>query len=94
MGDWKTPILKNPDAASNAPGAGGKADAPPALPPINPVEALRQLAAAVSEAEQTLNQQNLVVATGTMDVELNVDVGGVLGAHAKLSLKIEPKPYV
>ena len=44
-------------------------------------------------AEDTLNQENLVIASGELSVELNVDVGGVAGAHAKVDLRIEPKQY-
>lgn len=85
-----TPVLRNPSAPS---GGGGSAPTVPLLPPIDPVAALRLLAEAISEAERTLNGDNLVIATGNVEVDLNLDVGGIVGAHAKFSLRIEPKPY-
>ena len=91
---FDTPIPKHLPALPNIGGGGGGAIPPaPNTPPINPIDALKLLAEAVSEAERTLNGKNLVIATGTLDVDLNVDIGGVAGAHATLSLRIEPKPY-
>jgi hypothetical protein len=67
---------------------------PPSLPPVDPVEALNGIARAIQQMERTLNPENLVIADTSVDVELNVRVGDVAGAHATLHIQIQPKPYV
>ena len=94
--DSDTPLPRHFTGPTNGGGgtpANGAAAPAPVLAPINPVDALRQLAEAISEAERTLNKENLVVATGDLDIELNVDVGGIAGAHAKFTLHVAPKSF-
>lgn len=88
-----TPIPKRLPSLPPLPTGSGNAPPGLPLPPVDPVLALQQLADAISRAEKTLNQENLLIASGDLNVDLSVDVGGVAGAHAQVNLRIEPKPY-
>jgi hypothetical protein len=61
------------------------------LPGGDPLLPLRRLAEAINEAESLLNSQNLVIAGGTVDVQLTVAVGGA-SAGANVKLDIAPRP--
>ena len=63
----------------------------PPLPGGDPLMPLRRLAEAINEAESLLNDQNLVIAGGTVDVQLTVAVGGA-SAGANIKLDIAPRP--
>jgi len=63
-----------------------------ALAPIDPANALRDIANAVSEAEKAFNSQNLAVRTGRVNVQLMVKVGEMAGAQASFDLAIGPTP--
>ena len=66
----------------------------PARPPaMDPLVALQRVAEAIRTAEETLNGQNLVIATGSVEMELEVKAGDAAGAHAKIQFQITPKPY-
>ena len=71
--------------------------APPApaasIPAMDPRVALRSLAEALRDAEGVLNDQRLVIASGTLEVDVNVRVGDAVGAQAKFHLQITPQPY-
>ena len=62
------------------------------LTPIDPLDPLKKIAKAINEAEKLLNEENLVIATGTVEANLNVDVGGVAGANATIKVDIRPRP--
>lgn len=64
----------------------------PPLPAGDPLDPLRRLAEAINAAESKLNQQNLVIVGGTVDVSLTVSVGGA-DASANVKLSIQPKPF-
>jgi len=67
---------------------------PPRLPPpVDPSEVMVALSSAITNAESVLNKQGLVIASGTIEVDINVKLpGNVGGATAKLSIQINPKP--
>lgn len=73
---------------------GGESTRPglPALPGGDPMEPLRRLAEAINEAESKLNTQNLVIASGSAEVSLVVEVGGA-AAQASVRLDIQPRPF-
>ncbi len=73
---------------SGTPATGG----PPVLPGGDPMEPLRRLAEAINEAENRLNQQNLVIASGSAEVSLVIEVGGA-AAQANIRLDIQPRPF-
>lgn len=80
-----------PDSVS-PPGASGGGDAgAPAIP--EPNEVLEKIVRAINQAEGILNQQNLVIAAGSVQASLNVSVAGVVAAQATIQLNIQPKPY-
>lgn len=95
---YATPIefdIPNPFPAPS--GSGGSPGGTPALPgmglqPIDPIAVLNDLAEAVRGAETILNKDNLAMARAQLDVSILVNVGGVAGAEAKLSLTIGPTP--
>ncbi len=60
------------------------------LQPIDPAEAVTEIARAVRDAERTLNEANLAIASATADVTLVVKVGAVAGAEAKLAITVSP----
>jgi len=66
---------------------------PPKPTPMDPVLAVKQIAEAIKQAEETLNKQNLVIASGSVQVDLDVKVGDAAGAHATINFQISPKPY-
>lgn len=79
------------------PGSGGGASAPALRPPIlsglqpvDPADALRDIAKAVRDAEQALNEVNLAIANATAEVSLVVKVGALAGANATMSITISP----
>lgn len=65
---------------------------PPAstLQPIDPADALREVARAVRDAESVLNEANLAIANASAEVTLVVRVGGLAGADATLNVTISP----
>ncbi|MCX6953848.1 MAG: hypothetical protein NTV51_16995 [Verrucomicrobia bacterium] len=78
----------------------------PLPPPLSPTDVLTAIATAISQAENVLNQgapggkagdsrpSNLVIATGTVDVEFNLRTpAGEMGATTRIHLDIAPKPY-
>jgi hypothetical protein len=67
--------------------------APPLPPPMDPREALRGLAEGLQKAEEILNKKNLVIASGYIDIELQLKVDKEIGASAKIHIDITPKPY-
>lgn len=73
-----------------APGAGPGL---PALAPVDPLAPLQRLAEAINAAEQRLNLQNLVIASGSVEVNLSVKVGDLAGAQATVKLDIQPRPF-
>lgn len=79
-----------PDPAKDAAEV-GKAVAE-ALAPIDPANALRDIAKAVGEAEKAFNGQNLAVLNGRVNVQLMVKVGDAAGAQANFDLAIGPTP--
>lgn len=75
-------------------GGGGGAVLPP-LPGLvrgDPMQPLQRIAEAINAAEALLNQQSLVVAQGSVEVTVAIDVGGAQ-ADAKLHLDIRPREY-
>lgn len=62
----------------------------PALTPITPTDALREVARAVRDAEAILNESNLAIADASAEVTLLVSVGGLAGAEATISVKVSP----
>ena len=70
----------------------GQLPGPPAIPPVDPLLPLQRIAQAINAAEQNLNQENLVIHSGSVDVNLTVDVGGVAGAAANIKFNIAPRP--
>lgn len=79
------------------PGTSGGGVAPPPAPPIpsglqpvDPADALRDIAKAVRDAEQALNEANLAIANATAEVSLVVKVGTLAGANATMSITISP----
>lgn len=68
---------------------------PPPLisPPIDPLIVLKQIADGIQHAENILNQQSLIIASGSVEIELDVKVGNEVGGHAKITFQISPKPY-
>lgn len=73
-------------------GDGGPGLPVPSLPGGDPMEPLRRLAEAINEAESKLNAQNLVIASGSAEVSLVVEVGGAV-AQANVRLDIQPRPF-
>ena len=76
-------------------GAGSPPPAPPpqvasGLQPVDPADALRDIAKAVRDAEQALNEANLAIASATAEVSLVVKVGTLAGANATMSITISP----
>jgi hypothetical protein len=67
--------------------------APPLPPPMDPREALRGLAEGIRQAEDILNQKNLVIASGYIDIDIQLKVDKEVGASAKIHIDITPKPY-
>ncbi len=65
--------------------------APP--PPPDPTEVLEKIVNAINQAETILNKQNLVIATGSVQASLSVNVGGVAAGQATIQITIQPKPY-
>lgn len=63
------------------------------IPAMDPRVALRSLAEALRDAEGVLNDQRLVIASGILEVDVNVRVGDAVGAQAKFHLQITPQPY-
>lgn len=68
---------------------------PPPLssPPVDPLVVLKQIADGIKTAENILNQQSLIIATGSVEVEMEVKVGKEVGGHAKITFQVTPKPY-
>ena len=66
----------------------GYGAAPPAPPALNPQEILNQIVAAINAAEQTLHVQNFVIASGTVQAQLNLP-----GLNGSIAFNITPKPY-
>lgn len=91
-GDPISISLPDPPSLPGA-GAGGGAPPPPTgfgLQPIDPADALREIAKAVRDAESVLNEANLAIANASADVKLVVRVGGLAGADATLNVTISP----
>lgn len=75
------------------PGGGGTVLPPlPGLVRGDPMQPLQRIAEAINAAEALLNQQSLVVAQGSVEVTVAIDVGGAQ-ADAKLHLDIRPREY-
>lgn len=73
----------------------GGTDPPTVLPGLtlgDPMQPLQRIAEAINAAEALLNQQSLVVAQGSVEVTLGIDVGGAQ-ADAKLRLDIRPREF-
>lgn len=69
---------------------------PPPQPPtpVDVTQALRKIVEGIAGAEGILNKSaNLAIASGTVEAELMVQVPGGGGAHARITLQIQPKPY-
>ncbi|MFQ3568688.1 MAG: hypothetical protein SNJ59_17005 [Aggregatilineales bacterium] len=64
-----------------------------AVQPVDPNDVLKQIAQAINQAETLLNQQSLVIASGTIETDLYVKVGNVAGAETKITFHITPRPY-
>lgn len=58
----------------------------PALP--DPAQVLEQLVGAINSAESTLNKQNFVIASGSVDAKLSLGP-----AEVQVNFSITPKPY-
>jgi hypothetical protein len=70
-----------------------KNSAPRLPPPVDPSEVMLALSGAITNAESVLNKQGLVIANGTVEVDINVKLpGNTGGASAKLRIQINPKP--
>ncbi len=79
-----------PDLPSLPVGSGGSA---PAMPqPIDPQKVLQAIAEAIEDAEEILGRQRLAIATGHVEADMTVNIGGVAGASAKFRLQIGPTP--
>lgn len=65
---------------------------PSPIAPGDPLQPLKRLAEAIDEAESILNQQNLIIASGTVEAALTVNVGGA-AAEAKVNLNVQPRPF-
>jgi hypothetical protein len=76
--------LPDPAAAAKAVGD--------ALSPMDPSKVLLEVARAVSDAEKTLNGQNLAVLQGKVNVQLLVKIGDAAGGQANFDLAIGPTP--
>ncbi|MFH7245250.1 MAG: hypothetical protein ACHWZW_20625 [Spirulina sp.] len=80
--------IKELSGGINVPGNGS----PSPIAPGDPLQPLKRLAEAIDEAESILNQQNLVIASGTVEAALTVNVGGA-AAEAKVNLNVQPRPF-
>lgn len=94
LAEWKQ---KAEDLQAQLGDAGGNEGSTPTLgvpllPGGDPMEPLRRLAEAINEAESKLNLQNLVIASGSAEVSLVVEVGGA-AAQASVRLDIQPRPF-
>lgn len=78
-----------PSADSTLP-SGGLPGAVPA--PLSPVEVLQEIAKAINNAESVLNQQNFVIAAGSVQATVTVSLPGMAAAQATVQLTIGPKP--
>ena len=58
------------------------------LPTIDPLQALQDIVQAINAAEGTLNKQNFVISSGSVEAKLNLPIAGVTVTFA-----INPKPY-
>ncbi|MFZ4506597.1 MAG: hypothetical protein ACOYON_02735 [Fimbriimonas sp.] len=59
--------------------------------PAVPDDVLRQVAEGVTSAEKALNEQNLLISGGTVEVSMNVGKSDVASATTKFILNISPK---
>lgn len=91
LAEWKQKAEDLQAQQGNGEG-GAPSPAGPLLPGGDPMEPLRRLAEAINEAESKLNLQNLVIASGTAEVSLVVEVGGA-AAQASVRLDIQPRPF-
>jgi hypothetical protein len=67
--------------------------APPLPPAVDVIALLNQIAQGITGAEAALNKFGMVVATGSVEAEVNVLLpGGTGGAMAKINFQITPKP--
>lgn len=94
LAEWKEKAQELQEQLGNSGGGDGDGPAPgtPLLPGGDPMEPLRRLAEAINEAENTLNLQNLIIASGSAEVSLVVEVGGA-AAQASVRLDIQPRPF-
>lgn len=89
--------LPIPDSICPPPPDGGP-PSPAQPPPLDVQQTLFNIAAAINEAEKTLNLQNLIIGSGSIETVLDVaiEVGGKLlgaGAHTTIKINLGPKPY-
>jgi hypothetical protein len=90
---WRISIWVPDLPAAGAPAAPA-APAAPSAPPVDAVAVLGQLAQAINQASSVLDKEHLMVASGSLTVDVNVKIPGTdIGAESHLSLQIGPKPY-
>ena len=83
-----------PDLPTAGAPAAPAAPAAPSAPPVDAVAVLGQLAQAINQASSVLDKQHLMVASGSLTVDVNVKIPGTdIGAESHLALQIGPKPY-
>lgn len=63
-------------------------ESPTPPPAIDPLVVLREIADALNAAESVLNQQNFVIASGTVSAQLTLPI-----ANATVTFTITPRPY-
>jgi hypothetical protein len=90
---WKDKVKDLEDQLKDLTDGQPPAPTAPASPAIDPLLPLERIAQAINAAEKNLNQENLVISSGSIEVTLNVDVGGVAGAAANIKFNIAPRPY-
>jgi hypothetical protein len=66
---------------------------PQPVPIPDPAQVLSLIASAVTRAETALNLQNLAIASGTLDITLNVGSDKGANANTKFTLDIRPTAF-
>jgi hypothetical protein len=92
IAEWREKV-EALEAELAALGGGQSPIGPSTSPPIDPILPLERIALAINAAEKNLNKENLIISSGSIEVNLNVDVGGVAGASANIKFTIAPQPY-